>query len=164
MAVYSIKMVQRIPVPLQEAWTFFSNPDKLALITPAFLRFKVISRHHSDRIYPGQLIEYKVRPVFGIEVYWMTEITHVQERQYFVDEQRYGPYKLWHHQHHFREVDGVVEMTDIVHYKVPGWLFGGLINSLLVHPTLKQLFQFRYQKVEELLGKCDGQECRIVFS
>lgn len=114
--------------------------------------FKVISLHHGTKIYPGQIIEYKVKPLLGISVYWMTEITHVEEGRYFVDEQRFGPYSLWHHQHHFRSIDGGVEMTDIVHYKLPLAFVGQLAHRLLVRKKLDSIFQYRYQKVEELLG------------
>ena len=86
--VYSLKTVQRIPVDIDTIWNFFSNPGNLKNITPANLDFRVISKHHGERIYPGQIIEYKVSPLFGIPLYWMTEITHVEDRKFFVDEQR----------------------------------------------------------------------------
>ena len=85
-------------------------------------------------------------------IYWMTEITQVKDKEYFIDEQRFGPYKLWHHQHHFKEIPGGVEMTDIVHYKNPMWLLGNIANSLFVKNKLKGIFDYRYKKVEELFG------------
>lgn len=103
-------------------------------------------------MYAGQLIEYTVRPVLGIPVYWMTEITHVEQDRFFVDEQRFGPYSLWHHQHHFKEVPGGVEMTDIVHYKVPFWILGDLANMVLVRGKLKEIFEYRFKKVAEIFG------------
>jgi ligand-binding SRPBCC domain-containing protein len=121
--VYSLKTVQKIPVSINVAWDFFSNPKNLADITPGNMGFHIISKHHGEKMYPGQLIEYTVKPVFNIRVYWMTEITHVEDRKFFVDEQRFGPYSLWHHQHHFTSIEGGVEMTDIVHYKLPFWFF-----------------------------------------
>ena len=151
--VYSIKLVQNLPVSLEEAWDFFSRPDNLKDITPANLRFKTISTGRGDRMYAGQLIEYKLRPVAGVTLYWMTEITHVKEGEYFVDEQRYGPYSLWHHQHHFKAIDGGVEMTDIVHYKIPYWFIGDVANSLFVKKQLREIFSFRYVKAEEIFGK-----------
>src|SRR6476620_3532057 len=117
--VYSLKSVQTIPTTLQQAWDFFSRPDNLKHITPAYMDFTVTSKHHGERMYAGQIIEYTVKPILGIPIYWMTEITHVEEGKYFIDEQKFGPYSLWHHQHHFIEVNGGVEMTDIVHYKIP---------------------------------------------
>src|SRR3954469_20424843 len=113
MAVHSLKTIQRIPATLPAVWSFFSNPANLANITPAYMRFNVISRHHGDTMYAGQIIEYTVRPLLGIPLYWMTEITQVKDSEYFIDEQRFGPYSLWHHQHHFRAIANGVEMTDI---------------------------------------------------
>ena len=152
MAVYSIRKVQRLPVSLQEAWDFFSSPANLQTITPAGMGFNIISKHHGEKMYAGQLIEYKVRPVLNIPVYWMTEITHVVDQKYFVDEQRYGPYAMWHHQHHFTEVEGGVEMIDLVHYKIPYWFIGDIANSLFVEKKLNEIFDYRKQKVEELFG------------
>jgi ligand-binding SRPBCC domain-containing protein len=153
MAVYSLKTVQSLPVSLERAWDFFSSPANLQSITPAKMGFKIISQHHGKKMYAGQIIEYKVKPVLGIPLYWMTEITHVQEQQHFIDEQRFGPYSLWHHQHHFKAVPGGVEMTDIVHYKLPLWILGDIANTLFVKKQLKDIFDYRFQKVEELFGK-----------
>lgn len=153
--VYSIKTIQTIPISLDEAWDFFSSPANLEKITPAGLGFRIISKHHGDKMYPGQIIEYKVRPLLGIPLFWMTEITHVEDRRYFVDEQRFGPYSLWHHQHHFKPVEGGVEMTDIVHYKLPGWFLGDIANSLLVKNQLKKIFDYRFRRVEEMFGKVE---------
>ncbi len=135
-----------------QAWDFFSSPANLQRITPAEMGFKIISRFHGLRMYPGQLIEYKVRPLLGIPVYWMTEITQVQEPVYFIDQQRFGPYTLWHHQHHFKAIPGGVEMTDIVHYRIPLGLLGDLANWLFVKKKLESIFQYRYKAVEELFG------------
>ncbi len=153
MATFSLKTVQKIPVDLDTAWEFFSNPANLQAITPTNLGFKILSKHHGSTMYSGQLIEYKVKPILGIPIYWMTEITHVQDKAYFIDEQRFGPYALWHHQHHFKIVDGGVEMIDIVHYRNPLGFLGTLANNLLVKNQLKQIFQYRFKIVEELFGK-----------
>jgi ligand-binding SRPBCC domain-containing protein len=153
MAVYSFQTRQVLPVSLEKAWDYFSNPANLQSITPKNMGFEIISKFHGNKMYPGQLIEYKVRPLLNIPLYWMTEITHVEEGKFFVDEQRFGPYSLWHHQHHFRAVPEGVEMIDIVHYKVPlGWL-GDLANWLFVRKKLKSIFDFRYQAVEKLFSK-----------
>ena len=146
--VYSLKTIQTIPAPLEKVWQFFSNPANLKDITPGNLGFKVISSHHGEKIYAGQIIEYKVSPVLGIPLYWMTEITYMEEGKYFVDEQRFGPYSLWHHQHHFKAIDGGVEMTDIVHYKVPFGILGDIAQRLFVKQQLKTIFDFRFQKTE----------------
>ena len=150
--VYNIKQIQKIPVSLDTAWDFFSKPENLQKITPANMHFQIISEHHGDIMHPGQIIEYKLKPLLGISMYWMTEITHVEPNKYFVDEQRYGPYSMWHHQHRFREIEGGVEMTDIVHYKMPFWFFGDLANALFVKAQLKKIFEFRNEKVVERFG------------
>ncbi len=104
-------------------------------------------------MYAGMIIEYTVRPVLGIPLHWVTEITHVQEPEYFVDEQRFGPYALWHHKHFIRPVEGGVEMEDVVHYKLPlGWL-GKLAHMLFVKRQLRQIFDFREKKLTELFGQ-----------
>ena len=150
--VYSFKTVQKIPVSLEKGWDFFSNPANLQEITPGDLGFRIISKYQGNKMYAGQIIEYKVNPFLDVPLYWMTEITHVEDKKYFVDEQRYGPYSMWHHQHHFRVIDGGVEMTDIIHYKLPLWFLGDIANSLFVKKQLQQIFEYRFKKVEALFG------------
>ena len=113
---------------------------------------KILSKN-LGAMYPGQVIEYKVHPVLGIPLYWMTEITQVVQHKYFIDEQRFGPYELWHHQHHFKEVPGGVEMTDHVHYKLPFWFLGDIANVLFVKKQLKGIFDYRFKKVVEMFGE-----------
>lgn len=151
--VYNLKKVQLISGTLDEVWDYFSNPRNLAAITPASMRFNVISAHHGNNMYPGQVIEYYVSPVLQIPLYWMTEITHVDDRRYFVDEQRFGPYNLWHHQHHFKEINGQVEMTDIVHYKLPLWFLGDIAHALFVQKKLEEIFDYRYSEIDKLFTK-----------
>ena len=151
--MYTLKTIQRIPVTVQEAWDFFSKPDNLKVLTPPHLDFTVLSNQYKEEMYAGQIIEYNVKPLWGISLYWMTEITHVQEKVYFIDEQRFGPYTFWHHQHHFNFIDGGVEMIDIVHYKLPLWFLGDVANSLFVRHQLQQIFDYRFKKVEALFGK-----------
>jgi len=150
---YSIKTIQTIPISLDAAWDFFSSPANLQKITPPNMGFTILSQHHGNKMYAGQVIEYTVKPVLGISLYWMTEITHVVDKTYFIDEQRFGPYSLWHHQHHFKAVENGVEMTDIVHYKLPYWFLGSIVHAVLVKKQLKDLFEYRHKKVEELFGK-----------
>jgi ligand-binding SRPBCC domain-containing protein len=157
MAMHSIKTVQKMPVSVEEAWNFFSSPVNLQAITPNNMGFKVISKYHGEKMYPGQVIEYKVSPFLRIPLYWMTEITHADELNYFVDVQRKGPYSLWHHQHHFKEIEGGVEMTDIVHYKNPLRLIGEIANSLFVKTQLKKIFEYRFNMIEQIFGKWEGQ-------
>ena len=145
--VYNLETKQTLPISLREAWNFFSSPKNLQKITPPHMGFQIISKHHGDKMYAGQIIEYKVRPLFGVPLYWMTEITHVEDQKYFVDEQRFGPYSLWHHQHHFKEVAAGVEMTDIVHYKLPFWFLGDIAQGLFVKKQLEGIFKYRYDAV-----------------
>jgi ligand-binding SRPBCC domain-containing protein len=150
---YSLKFIQHIPASLEEVWKFFSDPINLVKITPNTFDFKVISKYHGEEIYPGQIIEYKVKPLLGISFYWMTEITHVEHLNFFVDEQRYGPYSLWHHQHSFKEIEGGVEMTDVIHYKIPFWFLGDVMNALVVRKKLEEVFRYRREKIEEEFGR-----------
>ncbi|MEY3239476.1 MAG: hypothetical protein RIR11_914 [Bacteroidota bacterium] len=154
MSLHSFKRVQRLPISVDAAWDFFSNPDNLLEITPAYMQFKVTSDpDFRTKIYPGQVITYTVRPVLGIPLFWMTEITHVADKKFFVDEQRMGPYQLWHHQHHFKAVPGGVEMTDLVHYRVPLGILGDFANWLFIRKQLNGIFAFRWQWLEEKFGK-----------
>ncbi|MBG9375986.1 SRPBCC family protein [Panacibacter sp. DH6] len=162
--VYSLKTIQLIPADIDATWDFFSSPANLQDITPGNLGFKIISKHHGSKMYAGQIIEYKVSPVLGIPLYWMTEITHVEDKKYFVDEQRYGPYSLWHHQHHFKETVSGIEMTDIVHYKMPFWFAGDVANALFVKAQLRKIFEHRYTAVEKRFGKVPQPDDSIVFN
>lgn len=156
MAAHSVKSVQKIPATLEEVWAFFSDPSNLNEITPKQMKFRVISKHHGNDLYSGQIFEYKVSPVGGIPIYWMTEITHVQAPHYFVDEQRRGPYSFWQHQHHFKAIAGGVEMTDIVHYTNPLGFLGNLANGIFVRNKLKQIFWHRFEAIEKKFGKWPG--------
>lgn len=150
--VHSLQRVQRIPAAIEATWKFFSDPSNLLSITPPSLNLKLTHPVFGAEVYAGQVMLYKVRPVLGIPWNWMTEITHVDAPHRFVDEQRKGPYRLWHHQHHFREIPGGVEMTDIVHYRLPMGVFGTLA-LWFVKRKLDEIFDYRYRKVEELFGK-----------
>jgi ligand-binding SRPBCC domain-containing protein len=149
---FSIQTIQRIPVSIETAWEFFSNPANLQEITPPHLGFRIVSKYHGEKMYPGQIIEYKVRPLFNIPLYWMTEITHVETGRFFVDEQRYGPYDMWHHQHHFKSVEGGVEMTDIVHFKIPFGFLGNWAHALFIKKQLQTIFNYRFETVEKRFG------------
>lgn len=159
MSVHTIKRVQRLPISVETAWDFFSNPMNLKEITPARMGFNVTSDpdFSSRKMYAGQVITYTVTPISGIPLFWMTEITHVTEGRFFVDEQRIGPYALWHHQHHFQAIPGGVEMTDLVHYRVPlGWV-GDFANMIFVQRQLKAIFDYRYDKLEAIFGKMEAR-------
>ena len=152
MKIYTLHTKQNLPISLQEAWDFLSSPKNLKTITPDYMGFNILSGADKP-MFPGQIIQYIVTPVLGIPTKWVTEITHVQDKEYFVDEQRFGPYQLWHHQHHFKVIDGGVEMTDIVHYRNPLGFLGNIANTLFVKAQLKQIFEYRIKVVEEMFGK-----------
>lgn len=153
MAFYQIIQTQKIPATMDQVWDFISKPGNLKKITPASMDFVVTSTNGNDPMYAGMIITYVLKPMLGIRTKWMTEITHVQNKEYFVDEQRLGPYKMWHHQHKIQPVAGGVLMTDIVTYIPPfGWL-GAIANSLFIRKKLKQIFDFRTTAVETAFGK-----------
>ena len=140
---------------VEEAWDFFSAPENLQKITPPYMGFEIISG--GDRkMFAGQLIQYIVRPLFGIPMKWVTEITYADKPHYFVDEQRFGPYALWHHKHFLKPIDGGVEMEDIVDYKLPMGIIGQMVQPFMVRPKLDEIFDFRRKKLLELFGEFKG--------
>jgi ligand-binding SRPBCC domain-containing protein len=159
--VYSLYSRQKVPATLDEVWSFFSDARNLLAVTPPHLNLKVTNKVYGDSVYAGQVMTYKVKPLLGIPLSWMTEITHVEEKKYFVDEQRKGPYKLWHHQHHFKAIEDGVEMTDLVHYRLPFGLLGTLANHMLVKKELEKVFSYRYQRIIELFGNWNGEKMEI---
>ena len=161
MAIHTIRTVQKIPATLKEAWDFFSNPQNLDTITPDDMSFHIITKFHKEKIYPGQIIEYKVSPLLSIPLYWMTEITAVEEGKYFVDEQRKGPYTLWRHEHYFKEMDHGVEMSDMVTYQNSLGVIGEMANTLFVKAQLRKIFKYRFEKIEDIFGKWEGQTCAL---
>ena len=153
MKPYQLEFQQNLPISVSEAWDFFSSPVNLAKITPKEMAFTITSNpEHIKSMYPGTIITYKVSPIWGIQLDWMTEITQVEHEKYFIDEQRFGPYKFWHHQHHFKAIEGGTEMTDILTYGLPMGIFGRIANRIFVADKLQQIFEFRKQKVMELFG------------
>jgi ligand-binding SRPBCC domain-containing protein len=150
--LYSIHKVQKLPISLQKAWDFISTPKNLAVITPSSMGFNTISGDERT-MHPGQIIHYTITPLLGLKLEWVTEITHVVDKSFFVDEQRYGPYKFWHHKHFLKEIEGGVEMEDIVHYKLPMGILGRLAHPILVKPKLEEIFEYRQMKLVELFGE-----------
>ena len=147
--LFRLESTQFLPISIEKAWEFFSSPDNLKEITPDHMGFNITS-DNKGKMYPGMLITYIVSPLLGIKMRWCTEITQVVEHKYFIDEQRFGPYNLWHHQHHFNEVEGGVEMTDIVHYGIPFGIIGQMANSILVKKQLTEIFSYRIEAVNKL--------------
>src|SRR5262245_51949451 len=131
MKTYTLQARQALPISLTTAWDFFSNPRRLVDITPPWLNFRVTSPL-PEKMYPGMIITYQIRPFANVAVNWLTEITHMQEPFLFVDEQRAGPYRFWHHQHQFREIAGGMEIIDLVHYAMPFSVFGRMLHGLAV--------------------------------
>lgn len=148
MKIYNLKRTQILPLTLEEAWNFFSSPANLEKITPKHMGFRILYKSGGDKMYPGQLIRYKVNGVPFLPMHWVTEITHVQEPHYFVDEQRFGPYALWHHQHRFKEVENGVEMVDEVNYAIPLGVLGRLANLLFVGREVNAIFNHRSKTLE----------------
>lgn len=153
MFTYTLYHKQVLPITLDQAWEYFSSPHNLKEITPKEMGFNVLSKHKTDKMYQGQIICYHVKPVLGIPLFWMTEITHVRDKEYFVDEQRFGPYTFWHHQHFFSATEGGVLMEDLVHYKLPLGPLGAIANSLFVSQKLNSIFTYRKQVLEAKFGK-----------
>ena len=152
MKLYQIKTKQKLPISVDKAWEFLSNPKNLKEITPKYMNFRILSG--ADRsIFAGQIIQYKVTPMLGISTKWVTEITHVKDKEYFVDEQRFGPYALWHHKHFIKKIDGGVEMEDVIDYKIPFGIIGQIAHPIIVKNKLKQIFKFRKNKLKELFGE-----------
>jgi ligand-binding SRPBCC domain-containing protein len=154
MQFYSIKNRQHLPISLKEAWAFFSSPNNLQKITPSDMNFTVTSdKKDGESMYPGQIITYTLTPLLGIRVKWMTEITHVKDGDYFVDEQRFGPYKLWHHKHTFVATPNGVDMYDHVNYVLPFGFLGTIAHKLFLKKRIEGIFKYRTKVVEELFGK-----------
>lgn len=149
MKPFTLERNLTLPITLDQAWDFFSDPGNLVRITPPDMNFRITSPPCSDT-YAGQIITYSVRPLLGIAVNWTTEITHVEKPNFFVDEQRFGPYRFWHHQHRFRKVTGGVEMHDLVHYLLHHDQLAGLINRLIVAPRLRRIFDYRGRILREI--------------
>lgn len=149
---FRLEAAQRLPAPLDAAWDFFSNPRNLAEITPPELGL-VVENELPARMRAGMIVRYRVRPFLGIPIRWVTEITHVEEGRFFVDEQRFGPYRFWHHQHDFREVEGGVETRDLVHYMLPLGPLSAPANGLLVRPRLERIFAYREEALAARFGR-----------
>lgn len=148
------KLVQKqfLPITLEEAWAFFATPANLNKVTPKELDFNIIG-DIPERMYEGLIIQYVIKPMLNIPVRWVTEITHIEEKKYFVDEQRKGPYKTWHHEHHFEETEGGVLMTDILHYDIGKSIFGWIAGKLFVHKKVNEIFDFRQSALSSYFRK-----------
>jgi ligand-binding SRPBCC domain-containing protein len=153
MKVYNLTRTQILPISVAEAWDFFSTPKNLSKITPEHMGFEILYISGGEKAYAGQIIRYNVSVLPGIKMHWVTEITQVKEGVHFIDEQRFGPYALWHHQHHFKAVPGGVEMTDEVNYAIPLGILGRLAHALFVGGEVNRIFDHRYHLLEKYFGK-----------
>jgi ligand-binding SRPBCC domain-containing protein len=151
MKIYKIETVQHINTSIDECWAFFSSPRNLQKITPDDMGFQ-ITDYDGKNVYAGQVIQYKVSPLLGLKLSWMTVITSVKDNHYFIDEQRFGPYTLWHHKHFFEPDGNGVKMTDVVHYALPLGFLGRMMNTLVVKSKLKEIFDYRVVKVDEIFN------------
>jgi ligand-binding SRPBCC domain-containing protein len=152
MKIYQLQKTQKLSISIEEAWDFFSDPKNLVKITPQWLNIKIVS-DLPERMHEGMIVVYTVRPILNIPTTWVTEIKYVAEKYYFVDEQRFGPYKFWHHEHIFRKSkDGEVIMEDIVNYALPFGILGRIVNRYLVGKKIREIFNYRNAVLEEKFG------------
>ena len=149
MKVHRILRRQMIPISMTAAWAFFSDPMNLSKITPPWLDFEVIS-DIPKKMHSGMIITYRITPLAGIPIFWISEITHVKTPTFFVDEQRIGPFRFWHHQHFFKETTQGAEMQDIVHYAMPYGPFGELVHGSFVRKKLEAIFDFREKTLMQI--------------
>jgi len=153
MGFYQYKKEQKVNASIDEIWDFISSPKNLKEITPEYMGFEITSKDLPEKIYPGMIISYIVKPVFGIKTTWVTEITQVRDKKYFVDKQRVGPYAMWHHEHFIEPIGSGVLMTDIVSYKPPLGFLGSIANSLIIKKKLNEIFTYRTWAIEKKYGK-----------
>jgi ligand-binding SRPBCC domain-containing protein len=152
MKIYCLKRRQLLPISLTEAWKFFSQPLNLPQITPPWLELKLTCTV-PEMMHAGMLITYRLKPLLGLPVTWISEITHAREPEFFVDEQRFGPYRFWHHQHLFKTVKDGTEISDIVHYAFGFGMLSPLLDRLFIQPRLKNIFEYRSDKLNQLFNK-----------
>jgi len=140
-------------VTMEQAWDFFSTPNNLSRITPAYMQFQILHMSGDEKMYTGQIIRYRLFALPFLPITWTSEITHVQHLSCFVDEQRFGPYKLWRHHHKFKKVSNGVEMSDEVNYALPLGLIGRSAHWLFVRRQLNTIFDYRFKVLEEMFEK-----------
>lgn len=151
--MFTIETEQKIPASIGEVWDFISSPANLKRITPDYMGFDILTKNLPDTMYAGMIIAYKVSPLLGIKMTWVTGITQVKEYEYFIDEQLVGPYSLWHHQHRISPIEGGVLMNDIVNYRPPFGVLGQMANGLIIRRQLQEIFDYRRKKLTEIFGE-----------
>ncbi len=163
MKVYQIKTSQVLPISLSTAWEFFSDPRNLSKITPEWLDFEILTEL-PRKMYAGMIIVYKIRPILNLPTRWVTEITHVNEPFYFVDEQRFGPYRMWHHEHIFKEIqNNSVQIQDIVSYTMPFGFLGEIVNNLFIKNRVLKIFEYRKEILKKTFGASENSEEQIEY-
>ena len=150
--IHQIRKEQFLNAKIEDVWDFVTSPYNLKKITPEYMNFVIKSKNMNQKIYPGMIIFYKVLPILKIPTTWVTEIKYVKKNQFFVDEQRLGPYQIWHHEHLFREEKNGVVMIDIISYKLPFGIIGRCINYLFIKNKLNSIFNYRYEKMNEIFN------------
>lgn len=150
--MYKLQFFQKLPIDLPKAWDFFSSPGNLEKITPKSLGMQIKDLRADVKMYPGQIITYNVKPLWNISIEWVTQIVAVQEFSYFIDEQKFGPYTFWHHEHWFTEIPGGVLMEDVIYYKVPFGIIGKALHHLKIRKDLEKIFLHRSEVLEKLFG------------
>lgn len=152
MPFYQFYREQEINSTLDEIWDFISSPKNLKEITPDYMGFDITSKNLPEKMYPGMIISYKVKPLLGIKTTWVTEITQVKDKEFFIDEQRVGPYALWHHQHFIEEIDQGVLMKDIISYRPPMGPLGAIANNIFIKKKLNEIFEYRKMAIDKRYG------------
>jgi ligand-binding SRPBCC domain-containing protein len=152
MAIYQLFTEQKIPASIDEVWDFISSPQNLKRITPDYMGFDITSKHLPEKMYQGMIISYIVSPILGIRTPWVTEITHVKDKEFFVDEQRVGPYAMWHHEHRIEPIEGGVVMRDILTYRPPFGVLGKIANSLFIGKKVRSIFDYREKAIIDIFG------------
>lgn len=152
MKVYTKEWQTELPMSLKQAWDYFSRPENLEKITPPEMKFNILSNISDKEMYEGMLINYTVSPIANIPLRWTTEITHIKDLEYFVDEQRFGPYAMWHHEHHFKETSDGVCMTDILHYAIPFGIIGRFANLIFVDRKISSIFDYREKTLNSIFN------------
>lgn len=144
--------IQNLPIEIEKAWEFFSSPKNLQKITPPNLSLKIKEPKDQNLIYSGQIIVYSVQPLWNISMEWVTEIVAVEKPYYFIDEQRFGPYKFWHHEHRFSSIENGTKMEDVIHYKIPFGIIGKTLNYFKIKKDIEYIFSYRNEILRNLFG------------
>lgn len=147
MKIYTLSNSQKLPITIEEAWDFLSDPTQLETITSSDMEFKTVTPL-PEKMYEGMLMHYQIAPLAGIRLNWVTQITHIEKGVRFIDEQRLGPFRFWHHEHRLIEMDDGIVMQDIVHYVMPFSFIGRIAHWTSIRKLLESLFKFRTEQIE----------------